>query len=316
MGCCQGKLADATDGDPGNNATANPIHHGASGPSLAPTQAPTFSEAEIAVRPGPQQAPGPRSTARTMPSLTVNHDQNSPLRLVEGTDDDLGLGLNLAGFEVYVTEMICDESFLVTDDFVGEPIPATADAVAALLGRLEAKGGDFVDKFKGPVVYRMLKDESIDWAAEGAGGGRLFELVGRFMNGYDGLAVRGARVSMCVGAGRVAGLVGGEEESAACAPLPSSLGRPAEHNNNVTSPPPPSPLHPVGAQSAQVRQVLDLRVRESVRQPERRPRHGVHLVGPREHARLAPRRAQTVCGRRPSRPGGVHMGLRLVDSAA
>ena len=181
-----------------------------------------------------------------MASLTVNHDQNSPLRLADGTDDDLRLGLNLAGFEVYVAEMICDERFLVTDDFVGEPIPTTADAVAALLGRLEAKGGDFVDKFKGPVVYRMLKDESIDWAAEGAGGGRLFELVGRFMNGYDGLAVRGARVSMCVGAGGVAGLVGGEEESAACAPPPSSLGRPAEHNNNVTSPPPPLPASPSG----------------------------------------------------------------------
>ena len=134
------------------------------------------------------------------------------LHLAEGTDDDLGLGFNLAGFEVYVAEMICDERFLVTDDFVGEPIPTTADAVAALLGRLEAKGGDFVDKFKGPVVYRMLKDESIDWAAEGAGGGRLFELVGRFMNGYDGLAVRCARVC-----GRERGRQArwGEEETAA-----------------------------------------------------------------------------------------------------
>ena len=160
------------------------------------------------------------------------------LHLADGTDDDLRLGFNLAGFEVYVAEMICDERFLVTDDFVGEPIPATATAAAALLGRLEAKGGDFVDKFKGPVVYRMLKDESIDWAAEGAGGGRLFELVGRFMNGYDGLAVRRARVC---GRGWGRRARWGEGETAACAPPPSSLGRPAEHNNNVT----PSPLPPL-----------------------------------------------------------------------
>ena len=227
MGCCQGK--DATDGDPSKNASANPIHHGASGPSLAPT----FSEAEIAVRPEPQQAPS-----------TVNHDQNSPLGLAEGTDDDLGLGFNQAGFQAYVAEMIGDEKFLVTDDFVGEPIPANADAAAALLGRLEAKGGDFVDMFKGPVVYRVLKDEGIDWAAESAGGGRLFHMVGKYMNGYDGLAVRRARRvwvrRVWVRAGSSGSLGGGRGGGLRAAAV-LSLGRPAEHNSNVTPASPPLP---------------------------------------------------------------------------
>ena len=159
-----------------------------------------------------------------MASLTVNHDQNSPLGLAEGTDDDLGLGFNLAGFRTYVAEMVGDEKFLVTDDFVGEPIPANADAAAALLGRLEAKGGDFVDMFKGPVVYRVLKDEGIDWATESAGGGQLFHMVSKYMNGYDGLAVRRARVWVQAGS---SGSLGGGRVSR----------RPARHRRPLARPP-------------------------------------------------------------------------------
>eukprot|EP00620_Florenciella_sp_RCC1587_P022087 CAMPEP_0182564832 /NCGR_PEP_ID=MMETSP1324-20130603/6697_1 /TAXON_ID=236786 /ORGANISM="Florenciella sp., Strain RCC1587" /LENGTH=104 /DNA_ID=CAMNT_0024778373 /DNA_START=20 /DNA_END=331 /DNA_ORIENTATION=+ len=100
--------------------------------------------------------------------MTVNHDQNSPLRLVEGTDDDLVLSFNTVGFKGYVAKMLRDERFLVTADLVGQPIPTSAAGAAALLATLEAKGGDFVDKFKAPVVCRVLKDEGIDWAAESA----------------------------------------------------------------------------------------------------------------------------------------------------
>jgi len=168
MGCCQGKLAGATDGDPGNNVAANPIH-GASGPAPAPTP----SEAEIAA---------------------IHRGEG----LVEGSDDDLPLSFNVAGFKAYATKMRRDEVFLVTAELVGRHIPTTAAEAAALLATLEAKGGDFVDEFKAPVVCRVLKDKAIDWAEESAGGRLLFELVGRFLNGYDGLAVR----RVCVGTGR------------------------------------------------------------------------------------------------------------------
>ena len=107
---------------------------------------------------------------------------------VQGADADLGLSFTVAGLEGYLAKMQSDEAFLVTAELVGQPIPKTAAAAAALLATLEAKGGDFVDEFKAPVVCRVLKDEGVDWAAEGADGGRLFELVGRFLNGYDGLA--------------------------------------------------------------------------------------------------------------------------------
>ena len=108
--------------------------------------------------------------------------------LVQGGDTDLGLSFTVAGLEGYLAKMQSDEAFLVTAELVGQPIPKTAAAAAALLATLEAKGGDFVDEFKAPLVCRVLKDEGVDWAAEGADGGRLFELVGRFLNGYDGLA--------------------------------------------------------------------------------------------------------------------------------
>ena len=107
---------------------------------------------------------------------------------VQGADADLGLSFTVAGLEGYLAKMRSDEVFLVTAELVGQPIPKTAAAAAALLATLEAKGGDFVDEFKAPVVCRVLKDGGVDWAAEGADGGRLFELVGRFLNGYDGLA--------------------------------------------------------------------------------------------------------------------------------
>jgi hypothetical protein len=107
---------------------------------------------------------------------------------VQGVDADLGLSFTVAGLEGYLAKMQSDEAFLVTAELVGQPIPKTAAAAAALLATLEAKGGDFVDEFKAPVVCRVLKDGGVDWAAEGADGGRLFELVGRFLNGYDGLA--------------------------------------------------------------------------------------------------------------------------------
>jgi hypothetical protein len=113
----------------------------------------------------------------------LNLNSELPLSLVEGTDDDLGLGFNLAGFEAYVATMICDENFLVTDDLVGQPIPKTAAQAKKMLKKLEAKGGDFVDKFKAPVVCRVLKDEDIDWAAEGTGGRRLFCLVDTRLTG-------------------------------------------------------------------------------------------------------------------------------------
>ena len=136
----------------------------------------------------------------------------------------------------YVAEMIGDEKFLVTDDFVGEPIPANADAAAAVDSSIEAKGGEFGDIFKRPVVYRVLKDEGIDWAAESAGGGRLFEVVSKYMNGYDGLAVRRARVWVWAGS---SGSLGGGRDGGLRAAAVLSLGRPAEHNSNVT---PSSPL--------------------------------------------------------------------------
>ena len=174
-----------------------------------------------------------------MASLTVNHVQNLPLRLVEGSDDDLVLSFNTDGFEAYVTKMMRDERFLVTADLVGQPIPTSAAGAAALLATLEAKGGDFVDMFKGPVVYRVLKDEGIDWAAEGAGGRRLYELVGKFLNGYDGLAVRRARARV----DRAGGVVGGrrgEEAAAARASLPSSLGRAQSVSPQPVSAAPPN----------------------------------------------------------------------------
>ena len=90
---------------------------------------------------------------------------------VQGVDADLGLSFTVAGLEGYLAKMRSDEVFLVTAELVGQPVPKTAATAAALLATLEAKGGDFVDMFKGPVVYRVLKDEGIDWAAESAGGG-------------------------------------------------------------------------------------------------------------------------------------------------
>ena len=118
-------------------------------------------------------------------------DTNSepPATLIEGSDDDLPLSFNVAGFKAYATKMRRDEVFLVTAELVGRHIPTTAAEAAALLATLEAKGGDFVDEFKAPVVCRVLKDKAIDWAEESAGGRLLFELVGRLLNGYDGLAV-------------------------------------------------------------------------------------------------------------------------------
>ena len=114
--------------------------------------------------------------------------KHAAARRVQGSDQDLILGLTVAGLEAYLAKMRSDEVFLVTASLVGQPIPTSAAAAAALLATLEAKGGDFVDEFKAPVVCRVLKDGGVDWAAEGEGGGRLFELVGRFLNGYDGLA--------------------------------------------------------------------------------------------------------------------------------
>ena len=133
----------------------------------------------------------------------LNLNSEMPLPLIEGSDDDLALSFNLAGFKAYVARMLRDERFLVTDDLVGQPIPKTAAQAKKLLKKLERKGGDFVDKFKAPVVCRVLKDKDIDWATEGASGGPLFELVSRFLNGYDGLAV--GRTRVCVGACRVVG---------------------------------------------------------------------------------------------------------------
>jgi hypothetical protein len=114
----------------------------------------------------------------------------------QGEHDDLILAFNIAGLKGYLDTMRRDEAFLVTAELVGHPIPTTAAEAAALLATLEAKGGDNVDEFKAPIVCRVLKDKTIDWAAEAAGGGRLFEVVGRFLNGYDGLAVR--RVGACI----------------------------------------------------------------------------------------------------------------------
>ena len=144
-----------------------------------------LTQAALVERVGRDWIPN-EAAAKALVELVVA--AKTPVPPVQGADADLGLSFTVAGLEGYFAKMRSDEAFLVTAELVGQPIPKTAAAAAALLATLEAKGGDFVDEFKAPVVCRVLKDGGVDWAVEGAGGGRLFELVGRFLNGYDGLA--------------------------------------------------------------------------------------------------------------------------------
>ena len=83
----------------------------------------------------------------TMTDLNLNSNSKTPVRLVKvkGSDDDLILSFNVAGFKAYVVKMLNDEEFLVTAVLVGQPIPKTAAQAKKLLKKLERKGGDFVD---------------------------------------------------------------------------------------------------------------------------------------------------------------------------
>ena len=74
--------------------------------------------------------------------VTVNPDQNLPLRLVEGTDDDLVLSFNTDGFKGYVAKMMRDERFLVTADLVGQPECARGVCPESLLVYLYFNSAD------------------------------------------------------------------------------------------------------------------------------------------------------------------------------
>ena len=100
--------------------------------------------------------PGDNTAVNPITTMTdLNLNSKTPVRLVKkvkGSDDDLILSFNVAGFKAYVVKMLNDEEFLVTAVLVGQPIPKTAAQAKELLEKLERKGGDFVDKFKAPVV--------------------------------------------------------------------------------------------------------------------------------------------------------------------
>lgn len=105
--------------------------------------------------------------------------------------DDLRLGLNVAEMRRVLERVRADEVFLTTEVLVGTSAPKSADEAGQYCITLEAAGIDLSQPFKWPLVYRVLKDSSIDWEVIGSGGDKtLAEVVFQYVNGYDGLEVR------------------------------------------------------------------------------------------------------------------------------
>lgn len=114
-------------------------------------------------------------------------------RAVHGTDQDLYYGCTTRELRRSVDAMRNDERFLMTDLLVGALVPKSAAEASVLREKLEAAGNDYASPWK-CLAYRVLTDAAIVWGPDSAPAGApdtpLYKLVGKYVNGYDGLEVR------------------------------------------------------------------------------------------------------------------------------